>query len=158
MKKLGIIAAVIVVLFAILIILNNLSNKEKLKDNPYGTNNLNQSTIDLLDNENYQNIILPEALEVKIESGKPVIAYLFSPECSHCMNFTPTLMKTAKNVGIQVDQLNILEYEKGWDVYDVEATPTLIYFNDGKEVNRIVGDYSQNVTELTKFLEQAKES
>lgn len=157
MKKLGIIAAVIVVLFTLIIVLTNLSNKDKLKNNPYGTTNLKQSTINLLDNKNYQNIILPDKLEEKIESGEPVLAYLFSPECPHCMNFTPTLMKTADDIGVHIDQLNILEYEKGWDVYEVEATPTLIYFNEGKEVNRIVGDYSGHVAELTQFLEQAKQ-
>ncbi len=65
MKKLGIIAAVVVVLFAAIIILTNVSNSSKLENNPYGTNNLDQSTIDLLDNKNYQNIIQPEALKRK---------------------------------------------------------------------------------------------
>lgn len=159
MKKLGIIAAIVVVLFAVLIIINNVSNKEKVSDknNPYGTTNLKQSTIDLLDDENYQNIILPDDLEKKIKSGKPVYAYLFSPECPHCRNFTPKLMEIAKSLNVQIDQLNILEYEEGWNVYNVEATPTLIYFNDGKEVNRIVGDYSEHLDELTKFLEQGKQ-
>lgn len=158
MKKLGIIAAVIVILFAVLIVINNMSNKDKVanKNNPYGTSDLKQSTIDLLDDENYQNIILPDDLEKKIKSGEPVFAYLFSPECPHCRNFTPKLMETAKQLNVQIDQLNILEYEKGWDVYNVEATPTLIYFNDGKEVNRIVGDYSSHLDEVVKFLEQSK--
>lgn len=156
MKKLGIIAGVIVVLFALIILLNNLSNKQKLADNPYGTDDLRQSTIDLLGNKNYQNIILPDKLEEKIAEGGPVYAYLFSPECPHCMNFTPTLMKKAKELDVHIDQLNILEYNKGWDDYNIEATPTLIYFNEGKEVNRIVGDYSEHLDDLTTFLSLAK--
>lgn len=140
MKKLGIIGGVVVVLFIVIILLTNLSNKDKLENNPYGTNNLRQSTIDLLNDENYQNIILPEALEEKIASGEPVTAYLFSPECPHCKNMTPKLMPIADEMGVTIDQLNILEYEAGWDDYTVEATPTLIHFKDGKEVNRLVGD------------------
>ncbi len=156
MKKLGIIGAVVVVLFIAIILLTNLANQDKLKDNPYGTDNLRQSTIDLMDDENYQNIILPEALEEKIASGEPVVAYMFSPECPHCMKMTPALMPIADEVGVQIDQLNILEYDKGWDDYNVEATPTLIYFKDGKEVNRIVGDYSDNEQVIYDFLEQVK--
>ncbi len=158
MKKLGIIAAVVVVLFAAIIILTNLSNQSKLdENNPYGTSNLKQSTIDLLDNEYYQNIIQPEALKEKIASGEPVVAYLFSPECPHCQNFTPNLMPTADEVGVQVDQLNILEYQAGWTEYGIEYTPTLIYFNEGKEVNRLVGDYSTEKEKVVAFLEQTKE-
>ncbi|MBM7608728.1 thiol-disulfide isomerase/thioredoxin [Lysinibacillus composti] len=140
MKKLGIIGGVVIVLFIVIILLTNLSNKDKLENNPYGTNNLRQSTIDLLDDENYQNIILPDALEEKIASGEPVTAYLFSPECPHCKNMTPKLMPIADEMGVEIDQLNILEYQAGWDDYNVEATPTLIHFKDGKEVNRLVGD------------------
>lgn len=140
MKKLGIIGAVVVVLFIAIILLTNLSNQNKLENNPYGTNNLKQSTIDLLDDENYQNIILPDALEEKIASGEPVTAYMFSPECPHCMNMTPKLMPIADEMGVQIDQLNILEYEAGWNQYNIEYTPTLIYFENGKEVNRLVGD------------------
>ncbi|KGR79939.1 thioredoxin family protein [Ureibacillus manganicus] len=157
MKKLGIIGAVIVVLFAAVIILTNISNSSKLENNPYGTDNLRQSTIDLLDNENYQNIIQPEELQEKIASGEPVVAYLFSPECVHCMNFTPNLMPAAKEVGVHIDQLNILEYQAGWAEYGITSTPTLIFFNEGKEVQRIEGDYSQQIDGVKAFLAQAKQ-
>ncbi|RKQ15644.1 thioredoxin family protein [Ureibacillus endophyticus] len=156
MKKLGIIGAVVVVLFIAVILLTNLSNKDKLANNPYDTDNLRQSTIDLLDDENYQNIILPDALEDKIASGEPVVAYMFSPECPHCKKMTPSLMPIADEFGVQIDQLNILEYEQGWDDYNVEATPTLIYFNEGKEVNRIVGDYSNDTKVIYDFLGQVE--
>nr|WP_106781009.1 thioredoxin family protein [Lysinibacillus timonensis] len=158
MKKLAIIGAVIVVLFAAIIILTNVSNQSKLEDNnPYGTTNLQQPTIDLLDNENYQNIIQPEALKEKIASGEPVVAYMFSPVCQHCMNFTPNLMPKANEVGVHIDQLNILEYQAGWDEYQIEATPTLIFFNEGKEVQRLVGDQSNDMDAVAAFLEQAKQ-
>ncbi|QBK26851.1 thioredoxin family protein [Ureibacillus thermophilus] len=152
MKKLGIIAAVVVILFGVIIVLTNLSNKSKLENNPYGTDNLRQSTIDLLDDENYQNIILPDALREKIKSGEPVVAYLFSPECPHCKEMTPRLMPIAEEMGVHIDQLNILEYEEGWDEYNVEATPTLIYFKDGKEVDRIVGAHPDE--NIRQFFEE----
>ena len=146
MKKLAIVGAVIVLLFAGIIVLTNMKNSEKLEDNPYGTDNLKQSTIDLLDDENYQNIILPDALAKKIESGEGVVGYFFSPECSHCKNYTPKLMPIADEMDIQVDQLNILEYTNEWDTYNITATPTLIYFENGEEVARLEGDAPDETT------------
>ena len=140
MKKLVIIGAAVVLLFAAIIVLTNMSNSDKMKDNPYDTDNLQQSTIDLLDDENYQNIILPDDLQAKIESGEGVFAYMFSPECGHCMNFTPKLMNVAEQEDIQIDQLNVLEYENAWTTYQLQGTPTLIYFENGEEVTRLYGD------------------
>lgn len=146
MKKLAIVGGVIVLLFAAIIVLTNMKNSEKLKDNPYGTDNLKQSTIDLLDDKNYQNIILPDALAKKIESGEGVVGYFFSPECSHCKNYTPKLMPIADELDIQVNQFNILEFESGWATYQISATPTLIYFENGEEVARLEGDAPDETT------------
>ena len=77
MQKLWIIGGVVVLLFAAIIGLTMYSNSTKLKDNPYDTNDLNQATIDLLDDENYQEIILPEDLKKQIASGEPTLAYMF---------------------------------------------------------------------------------
>ena len=140
MKKLVIIGAAVVFLFAAIIVLTNMSNSDKMKDNPYDTDNLQQSTIELLDDENYQNIILPDDLQAKIDSGEGVFAYMFSPDCGYCKQFTPKLMNVAEQEDIQVDQLNVLEYPNAWTTYQLEYTPTLIYFENGEEVTRIVGD------------------
>ena len=73
-------------------------------------------------------------------TGEPVLGYMFSPECSHCKNMTPKLMPIAEEMDIQIDQLNVLEFDQAWNTYAVEATPTLIYFKDGAEVARLTGD------------------
>lgn len=137
---LGIIGGIIVLLFVAIIVLTNMSNNDKMKDNPYGTEDLYQSTIDLLDDENYQNIILPDALKDKIATGETVYAYLFSPECIHCKNFTPTLISVADEYDIEIDQLNVLEFDSEWETYQINSTPSLLVFKDGKEVSRLVGD------------------
>lgn len=141
MKKLFLIGGIIIALFAAMIVLTNVSNNAKLQKNTlYGDKDLTQATIDQLDDKYYQNIILPDALQAKIKSGKPVTVYFFSPTCTHCQSLTPKLMPIAKEMGIQIDQLNVLEFDEAWTDYTIEATPTLIFFKDGKEVNRIVGD------------------
>lgn len=139
MKKLLIIGGVIVAIFALIIVLNNQANKEKLKDNPYGTKQLKQATIDLLGNENYSNIVLPDDLYEKVSSGESVTAYFFSPECPYCMQMTPILMPIAKEKGIHVYQYNMLEFPNESQPYGITQWPTLIHYEDGKEVARSVG-------------------
>lgn len=139
MKKLLIIGGVIIAIFALIVVLNNQSNEVKLKDNPYGTKDLKQSTIGLLGNENYQNIILPDALYEKVTSGESITAYFFSPECQYCMQMTPILMPIAKENGIHVYQYNMLEFEQEAQPYGITSWPTLIHYEDGKEVSRSVG-------------------
>ena len=140
MKKLLIIGGAIVVVFILLVVLTNMSNDKKLADNPYGTEDLKQETIDQLDDENYQNIILPDELQAKVESGEPVTAYFFSPICVHCKAMTPVLMPVVEDMGVDLVQYNIYEFEQGWEDYLIEATPTMIHFENGKEVSRMVGN------------------
>lgn len=139
MKKLAIFGGIIVVVFVLIIVLTNQANKSKLADSPYDKEDLSQSTIDLIDDENYQNIINPDELQAKIESGEPVTAYFFSPECVHCKELTPRLTPLAEENGVDIVKYNILEYEQGWDDYRIKATPTLVYFEDGQEVERVEG-------------------
>jgi len=140
LKKLLIIGGAIVVVFILLVVLTNMSNDKKLADNPYGTEDLKQETIDQLDDENYQNIILPDELQAKVESGEPVTAYFFSPICVHCKAMTPVLMPVVEDMGVDLVQYNIYEFEQGWEDYLIEATPTMIHFENGKEVSRMVGN------------------
>ncbi|MBU0906246.1 MAG: thioredoxin family protein [Firmicutes bacterium] len=140
MKKLLIIGGAIAAVFILLIVLTNMSNDKKLAGNPYGTEDLKQETIDQLDDENYQNIILPDDLKAKVESGEPVTAYFFSPTCPHCKAMTPVLMPIVEEKDVDVVQYNVYEFDQGWDDYRLEATPTMIHFEDGQEVSRMVGN------------------
>jgi len=151
-KKLLIIGSVIVLLFAVIIVLTKVSNNSKLEnaEKLYGDKDLKQETIDQLDDENYQNIMLPDELEKKIKAGEDVNAYFFSPICVHCKAFTPELMPIAKELGVEIAQLNVYEYDELWSKYNFKATPTFIHFEGGKEVNRFVGALSEK--ELRAFL------
>lgn len=153
MKKLLIFGAIIVVLFATVILLTNMSNNKKLSSekNPYGDKELHQLTIDQLDDENYQSIMLPDELEKKIAADEAVNAYFFSPDCIHCKAFTPVLMPIADELGIDIAQLNVYEYPELREKYDIEYTPTFIRFEDGKEVSRFFG--AKEEADLRAFLE-----
>src|SRR5690606_22252018 len=139
MKKLLIIAGVVLAIFALIVFLTNQSQDEKLADNPYGTDDLNPATIDQLDDENYQNIALPEDVNEQIQSGDPTTVYFFSPTCQYCQQTTPVLMPVADDMDTEVLPYNLLECEQGWAGYALEATPTLVHYENGQEVARWTG-------------------
>ena len=147
MKKLAIVGSIIAILCVAIVLLTNKSQNDIMQahDNPYGTDNLHPSTIELLADENYQNIILPDDLQSKIESDEGTYAYFFSPTCQYCKAFTPVLMPIAEEYGVKIDQLNVLEFNLASNTYRIESTPTLIYFENGEEVARIVGDAPKDV-------------
>src|SRR5690606_9607829 len=65
------------------------------KDNPlYGkpNNELNSATRELLNDKNYQNIILPEQLDQKIANKEDFFAYMFSASCHFCKETTPQII------------------------------------------------------------------
>lgn len=142
MKKLLLIGGAIIVVFILIVVLSNKSNEAKLKDNPYGTNDLAKPTIDLIGNENYSNIVLPDTLFKKIKAGESVTAYYFHPECHFCMEMTPVMMPIAKEMDVNVLQYNMLEFGNQVNEtteYNIEGWPALVHYEDGKEVGRMVG-------------------
>jgi thiol-disulfide isomerase/thioredoxin len=147
MKKMMIFLGVIVVLFAVLAIVTNLQKDEKLSsvENPYGTDDLKASTIDQLGDPNYQNIILPDNLADKLKEENSVAVYYYSPECEHCQKTTPVVAPLAEEMGIDLVQYNLLEFEEGWTDYGIEYTPTIVHYENGKETARIVGYNDEDV-------------
>lgn len=131
----------IVVLMIALFFVVQYQNDQKVSDanNPYGTTDLKQETIDQLDDPNYQNQILPDELEEKLENGEDVSVYFFSPTCVYCQNTTPYLVPLAEKNGVDMKMYNLLEFGQEGMVYHIESTPTLVHFKDGKEVARISG-------------------
>ena len=132
MKKIIIFLAVIIVLFATIAVINNKQTAQKVEGNPYGKDTLDPATIAQLDDENYQNIILPEDLEKKLANKEDGVIYFYSSTCAHCKSATPKIMEEAEKLGIEVLQYNLQEFEQGWDDYGIQSTPTLVVFEDGK--------------------------
>ena len=140
MKKILIFLGIIIVLFIALALITNMGNSKKVSENnPYEKDHLQPETIDLLDDENYQNIILPEDLEKKLADKEDATVYFFASDCIYCREATPILTPMAEELGIDLVQYNLLEFQQGWDDYQIESTPTIVQFKDGKEVARIVG-------------------
>lgn len=142
MKKLLLIGGIIIAIFVLVVVLSNKSDATKLKDNPYGTDKLSKSTIDLIGNKNYSNIVQPDDLFKKIEAGESVTAYYFHPECQYCMQMTPVMMPIATEMEVNVLQYNMMEFgdKVGMNTgYKIESWPALVHYKDGQEVGRMVG-------------------
>lgn len=142
MKKIIIFLVVIIALFATLGIVTTMQKDEKLKtaDNPYGTDKLDPATIDQLDDPNYQNIILPAQLDKKLKAKEDVAVYYFSPLCEHCKRTTPVVAPLAEEMGIDLVQYNLLEFEQGWNEFNLEVTPTIVFYKNGVEQARITSE------------------
>lgn len=154
----GIIALIIVAFVGIFIYMNSASNDpENLSDSGYypytdkDPEELEGATIDKLDDENYHyNKTFDETQEI-IDGGEGEFVYFWSPTCVHCIAATPFLTDAFDETGEEVTQLNILEYDQAWNEYAIEATPTLAYFEDGEEVDRLTGNPG-NADDYVEFI------
>lgn len=105
-----------------------------------------------MDDPLYQNIIQPNDLEERIESGESTTVYFFSPDCVHCQRTTPVLVPLAEDNDIDLVQMNLMEFEDEKAEYDIEGTPTMVHFDNGNEVARIVGEHPED--EFQSFFDE----
>jgi thiol-disulfide isomerase/thioredoxin len=138
-KKIVIFGAIIVALFAAIAFITSYQQQEKAEGNPFKKEKLHPATIEQLDDPNYQNIILPDELDKKLENKETVTVYFYSSTCPHCKKTTPIVVPLAKEMGIDLKMFNLLEFEEGWDKYKIEGTPTIVHYVNGKEIKRIDG-------------------
>jgi thiol-disulfide isomerase/thioredoxin len=139
MKKIVIFGAIIVALFTAISFITSYQQQEKAEGNPFKKEKLHPATIEQLDDPNYQNIILPDELDKKLENKETVTVYFYRSTCPHCKKTTPIVVPLAKEMGIDLKMFNLLEFEEGWDKYKIEGTPTIVHYVNGKEIKRIDG-------------------
>ncbi|MCC3355336.1 thioredoxin family protein [Bacillus sp. REN16] len=157
MKKIVIFTVVIVAIFGALAYVTTTQNKQKAEGNPFGKEKLDPATTAQLDDPNYQNQILPNELASKLENGESMTVYFYSPTCSHCQKTTPVIVPMVDEMGLDLKKFNLLEFEEGWKDYGIEYTPTLIHFENGEEVSRLVG-YHPDHNEYKQWFEGAMAS
>ena len=136
MKKMGIFIIVIVALFGGIFALNK-ANVNEVYNKP--VSELNPQTRALLNDPNYQNIILPAELESKVESSEGSFIYYFASDCGFCKQTTPLLMPIAEEMGINLPQFNLREFDDYFNKMGIHYTPTLAYYKDGKLVDKLEG-------------------
>ncbi|WP_141506114.1 thioredoxin family protein [Paenibacillus luteus] len=132
---------VVVILFGLIALLNNSGKVNALYDKP--VSQLNPETRKQLDDPNYQNIILPAVLDKKVADKESFFVYLFASDCPHCQKTTPQLMPLVDELGIDLPQFNLREFPSYFNKYNVEYTPTLAYFKDGVQIDKLEGGLAE---------------
>ena len=97
------------------------------------------STIIEVNDDNFEK----EVLEAK---GKVLVDF-WAPWCGPCRMQTPILEKLAESgeLNAKIVKLNTEDGPGIAGTYSVQAIPTLIIFEDGKEINRFVGVQTEDV-------------
>jgi len=79
--------------------------------------------------------------EEVLESSLPVLVDLWAPWCMPCRMIAPVVEQLAEdNQGkLKVCKLNTDENQDIAARYGIQGIPTLLFFKDGEEVDRLVG-------------------
>jgi thioredoxin 1 len=86
-----------------------------------------------------------------VESEIPVMVDVWSNGCGPCRAMVPTVKKLAcKYDGkVKVAQLNVAAGPRSAARYGIQGTPTTLFFEKGREVERVVGFRGQLYFEQT---------
>ncbi|MEF7556469.1 thioredoxin family protein [Bacillus thuringiensis] len=138
MKKMLIFGGIIIVLFAAMFAVAQMEKK-------------NASTNE---KDYYSNKISLEDLNKNIEDKKEQTIYFYQTSCVHCQKVSPIVVPLAKDLNVDMKVIDIENLNEPWDKYNIQGTPTIIHFKDGKEVSRISGEQSKE--KFKEWFEQTK--
>ena len=85
--------------------------------------------------------ITDETFQALIAEGKPAVIDLWAPWCGPCRMMGPVVEELAEefNGRINVAKMNVDDSTEVPSLFNVMNIPTLLFFKDGKLVNRHVG-------------------
>lgn len=93
--------------------------------------------------------------EVERYSGVALVDF-WATWCGPCQVMLPIIEEISKEIGakVKVGKLNVDESPKTAEKFGIMSIPTLIFFKDGKEVNRFSGVQSKEtlIEEIGKLV------
>ncbi|EOP30605.1 MULTISPECIES: thioredoxin family protein [Bacillus] len=137
MKKITIFSFIFIIFLIILFIF---TNKKETKTNI--TNNI-------------QNEIKVNELQNNLLKQDEKFVYFYQTNCSYCKKVSPIVIPIAKKLNIDMKMLNLEEEQNGWNLFKIQGTPTIVHYKDGKEIDRIEGEYKEE--EFKKWFNKNKE-
>ena len=89
-----------------------------------------------------------------LQSTRPVLVDFWAEWCAPCRMIGPIIDQIASDFasGATVVKLNVDDNTASAQRYGIKGIPTLILFNDGKEVERVVGATSKD--SITRIIEK----
>ncbi len=99
-----------------------------------------------------------EELNGILEKNGKVLVLFYASWCPYCKRFVPVFDKKIVNFkGGNVIHVLLDDYDNPlWDEYDIDAVPTVIFFEKGKVSRRLDGRFGVGLSEkqLNVWLEQ----
>lgn len=99
-----------------------------------------------------------EELNAIIEKDEKVLVLFYASWCPYCVNFVPIFDRKIVNFKVEkVIHVLLDDYDNQlWDNYDIEAVPTVIFFEKGKVSKRLDGKFGVGLNEkkLNIWLEE----
>ncbi|MBJ7950338.1 thioredoxin family protein [Bacillus nitratireducens] len=104
---------------------------------------------------NIQNEIKVNELQNNLLKQDEKFVYFYQTNCSYCKKVSPIVIPMAKKLNIDMKMLNLEEEQNGWNLFKIQGTPTIVHYKDGKEIDRIEGEYKKE--EFKKWFNKNKE-
>jgi thioredoxin 1 len=76
-----------------------------------------------------------------LQSKEPVLIDVWGQKCSHCKRLEPIVMELAAQYAgrVKVCEIAAEVAPRTMTMLQVQSTPTVLYFKDGKELERVPG-------------------
>ena len=90
-----------------------------------------------------------QSLNDELKKKEKVLALFYASWCPYCRSFVPVFQKkTVSFDSGEIIHVVVDDYDSElWDIYDVEAVPTVIFFENGKVSKRLDGRFGVGLTE-----------
>jgi len=101
-----------------------------------------------------------EDLDRQLHENEKVLALFYASWCPYCVRFAPAFDKQVSHfTAATVVHVLLDDYDNPvWDDYNIEAVPTVIFFEKGKVKRRLDGGFGVGLSErqLTAWLQKFK--
>jgi thioredoxin 1 len=99
-------------------------------------------------------------LDAELKKSKKVLALFYASWCPFCVGFVPAFNKNVAKMHFEKVIHVLLDdyYNKLWDIYDVIAVPSIIYFENGKVCKRLDAQLGRGLSEsvFKKWIDEFK--